>query len=81
MKGYLIQLAIGFLMRRLLPADLLERVRSLVDGVEQRTKDDKEKFAIVKDALTKAAKDRVGENNVNTAIELAVMAKRLRSNK
>lgn len=81
MKGYLIQLAIRFLLKRLLPSDIVSFLESLVRKADSEKQNGKDKFDFVKASLINgAAKEttkRFSGSRLNTAIELAVLAHRM----
>lgn len=78
MKSFLIQLAIRFLLRRLVPAESVGKLESLVETAEHQKLDKQAKFEFVRNAAVKAIAGRVGGNHLNTAIELVVLARKLR---
>jgi hypothetical protein len=78
MKSFLIQLAIRFLLRRLVPGEFVGKLESLVETAEHQKLDDKAKFDFVRNAAVKAVVGRAGGNQLNTAIELVLLARKLR---
>lgn len=78
MKSFLVQLAIRFLLRRLVPAEVSEKLELLVDTAEHKPLDKSAKFHFVKDAALKAVGQKIGGNQLNAAIELAVLGRKLR---
>ena len=78
MTSFLVQLVIRFLLRRLVPVEVSEKLETLVDTAEHKPLDKSAKFHFVKDAALKAATQKVGGNQLNAAIELVVLARKLR---
>lgn len=81
MKGYLIRLAIRFLLKRLLPSSIAEYLESLVKSADSEKGKGKDKFDHVKASLVrevaKETTQKYSGSRLNTAIELAVLAHRM----